>query len=184
MGELYVYTGSDWKQANQFYIYTGSDWKEANEGYVYTGSDWKQFWPTAFPRLISVNQQIGSDGDGCSPNKCVRCIEWEAENASDGAHHIRLSRSVGGGNFFETFDNVAINRRCNAAPALSNCGDSGCDPGTDFDLKGCFCDLGCQGDGTSTQFNVRLEIDGTDSLAGPLDCDKTTPALSNCGEAS
>ena len=178
MGELYVYTGSAWKQANQFYVYTGSAWKEATEGYIYTGSAWKQFWPTAFPALVAVDQNIGSNGNGCAVGKCVRCVEWEAENASDASHHIRVTRSVSGGGYFEVADDLSIDRRCGS---LDTCGDSGCSGGVSFDLLGCFCDAGCQSTGTSTQFRIMLEIDGTDTLAGPLNCELTTNSLSTCG---
>ena len=180
--DSYVYDGSSWRNLSEWWVYDGSTWRDCSEVWVYDGSTWRKVFESAscIATLDSATQKIGSDGNGCSSGKCVRCVEWVVSN--DTTEEIKVRRSVSGGSYFTVLDAASEERRCGT---LDTCGDSGCVSGTIADGKGCFCDAGCNSDGTSTQFKVRLEELGTGNLAcGDSGNEITTGSQSACGGAA
>lgn len=173
-----------WSQADEIWFNidgTTSGWKQADEGWVNidgTTTGWKQFFSAVQPTLLTATQKVGSDGSDCSDGKCVRCVEWTYENAADLQHHIRVLYSAGGSSYYEAIDDQALARRC--ATQDTACGDAGCT--SLAGSKGCYCHT-CGNDGTTYQYKVRLELDGTDTLAG-TNCELTTGTTTNCGGAS
>jgi len=181
--DFWVYDGSDattgWRQITTLWAYDGSDattgWRQITEAWVCDGaSGWHQVYETVDPATLdSAFMDIGEDGgDGCGAGKCVRCVEWDTTSADDADHHIRILRSVSAGSYFEVVDDYGIEAAC------SSCGTTSCSRQLGQGI-GCWCDVGCQSDGISTQYKVRLEVDGTDDLVGNS-VERPTGSLSDC----
>lgn len=101
--ELYIYTGSAWKQATELYIYTGSAWKSADEAYIYTGSAWKQFWPEAVPPSF-VSCSGCSDQFSCTAGKYSACVRWTTSDCDSVNYHVNVAVSISGGSYAEVTD--------------------------------------------------------------------------------
>lgn len=170
--EGWFYDGTTWRESTEVWFYDGTTWREATEGWIYTGTTWQQWWSTTDPATLdTATAGIGqAAADGCSAGKCYRCIEWTTTSATIADHHIRILKSTGGGSYAELVDDLTHESTCGA------CSTAGC---SSFPLQqGCYCDT-CVDDGTSTQYKVRLEEDGTDNLVGDS-VERTTSAVSNC----
>lgn len=174
--ETWVVDGNSvWKELTDIWVCDGNSvWKSLSELWVCDGNSvWKQVFVNEDPALLtSVDIGIAEDGDGgCGVGKCDRCVEWTTTQADDSKHHIRLLRSIGGGSFIEINDDMSIDNTC------GGCTEAGCS--STGGGNGCECGHSCGTSGTSTQFRVRLEVDGTDTLVG-LSIERTTDTETSC----
>ena len=172
--DAWVYDGATWRNITTMYAYDGATWQNIQQAYAYDGATWRLVFETVDPATLdSAFMDIGEDGgDGCGAGKCVRCVEWDTTSADDADHHIRILRSVSAGSYFEVVDDYGIEAAC------SSCGTTSCSRQLGQGI-GCWCDVGCQSDGISTQYKVRLEVDGTDDLVGNS-VERPTGSLSDC----
>jgi len=156
-----VYDGSAWRGVQRPYVYDGSAWREIVEGWVYDGSSWRQFFTECVRTLDAAAATVdGASGCcGCSPGKCGITVSWDW-TGSGPEDHIRILRSLNGGSYFEIVDDLAVG-------------------GTGASGSGSYSG-GCQVDGNTLDYRVRLEVDGGDNLACGKDTNQQTASASPC----
>lgn len=176
--ETWVYDGSTspggWKQLVDIWVYDGSTspggWKQLHELWVCDGAtNWEQIYQQAIDPATLDSVTISTDCvacGGCGASKCDRCVGWSHTGGINAKHHIRILRSVGGGSYFEIVDDLSVNATCGGCGATCS-GD------------GCYCGHLCGNDNATTQFKVRLEVDGTDTLVGDS-VERTTSTVQTC----
>lgn len=106
--ELYVYTGSAWKEVTEVYVYTGSAWKQVTEGYVYTGSAWKAFLlpPPTPPSFSYWALYRERPGGACAAEFCWSCTYWDIDDALSG-DVVDIAYSQAGGTYVTWADDIA-----------------------------------------------------------------------------
>lgn len=180
--ETWVYDGSmspgGWKELTEIWVCDGDNtWRSLIELWVCKGDNsWEQVFEVGIHPGLLDSVTIGISGDteaACATGKCDRCVDWITSNADSVIQHIRILRATGGGSFVEIVDDLGLESTC------GTCSEAGCSSGTAFDDAGCYCGHFCGTHEVSTEFRVRLEEDGTDTLVG-LSVERTTNSLSDC----
>lgn len=151
---LEVFDGSAWQTITTLYVYDGAAWQEVDvTAEVFDGAAWQTCLEAAEPFVYITCTACETDEDGADSGKENHCVNWEHAGLNDGDHHICLHRSINGGSFSESDDNLSIDEADNC---MDDCG------------RGSSSTYMTNAGYTANDYNykVRAEMDGTDDLVG------------------
>lgn len=166
-----VRQGASWDSFTATHVRQGVAWTGIQRIWIREGVQWKLVQTTDQPpKLTCLDQNMcqgtGNPGcdtlAGCTNDGEAHRVEWDYSGAKDG-YHLAIHRSQNGGGYVEVRDNIDLalgDEDSGCCEWISDCSGSN----AVLFHKHVSSDLGsCT---TTHQYRGRIEVDGTDTLAG------------------
>jgi hypothetical protein len=176
--ETYVHAGNGtWRNLDSLYVHAGNGtWRDLDRLYVHAGNgNWRKiFDKVAVPSLDSATLQRLDEVTPCSGSSCRSCLSWDHTDCNNAYHHVATKVSLAGGGFNEWSDNLTCGKLRDVA--CSGCASK---EGHEFYTV-------CRQNTQSQQWQIRIEHDGSDTLADDIGtcaasaCCRETATISNC----